>query len=96
MSIWRNKRSLSTTTPAEQSRPNYWNLDASLIKNVRISETTRLQLRMEAFNALNNVNFLPSLQQLDIANTNFGRLTQVASQITGGARVLQFAARFEF
>ena len=76
--------------------PNYWNLDASLIKNVRITETTRLQLRMEAFNVLNNVNFLPSLQQLDITNTNFGRLTQVASQITGGARVLQFAARFEF
>lgn len=71
--------------------PNYWNLDASLIKNVRISETTKLQLRMEAFNAFNNVNFFPAGQFLDITSTNFGRLTQ-----SSGARVMQFAARFEF
>jgi hypothetical protein len=71
--------------------PNYWNLDASLIKNIKINEGTKLQLRMEAFNAFNNVNFFPAGQVLDITSTNFGRLTQ-----TTGARVMQFAARFEF
>jgi hypothetical protein len=71
--------------------PNYWNLDASLIKNIRITESQRLQLRMEAFNAFNNVNFFPAGQNLDITSTNFGRLTQ-----TTGARIVQFAARYEF
>ena len=71
--------------------PNFFNLDASLIKNIRIKEGMRVQLRMEAFNALNNVNFFPAGQVLDITSTNFGRLTQ-----TTGARVMQFAARFEF
>jgi hypothetical protein len=46
---------------------------------------------MEAFNALNNVNFFPAGQVLDITSTNFGRLTQAS-----GARVVQLAARFEF
>lgn len=71
--------------------PNFFNLDASLIKNIAIKEGMRVQLRMEAFNALNNVNFFPAGQVLDITSTNFGRLTQ-----TTGARVVQFAARFEF
>ena len=71
--------------------PNYFNLDASLIKNIYFKESMKVQLRMEAFNALNNVNFFPAGQVLDITSTNFGRLTQ-----TTGARVLQFAARFEF
>jgi hypothetical protein len=71
--------------------PGYFNLDASLIKNVKISERMRLQLRMEAFNALNNVNFFPNGQVLDITSTNFGRLTQASSP-----RIVQFAARFEF
>ena len=80
------------------SGPWYFNVDASLVKNIRITEGSRIQLRMEAFNALNNVNFLPSLQQLDITNTNFGRLTQTGGNSggPGGARVMQFAARFEF
>jgi len=80
------------------SGPGYFNLDASLIKNIRITEGSRIQLRMEAFNALNRVNFFPAGQILDITSTNFGRLTQTSSTSsgTGGARVVQFAARFEF
>jgi hypothetical protein len=71
--------------------PSYFNLDASLIKNIRIKEGMRVQLRMEAFNALNNVNFFPAGQILSVTSTTFGRLTQ-----TTGARIMQFAARFEF
>jgi hypothetical protein len=71
--------------------PGYFNLDASLIKNIRIKEGMRFQIRGEAFNALNNVNFFPAGQILDISSASFGRLTQ-----TTGARVIQFAGRFEF
>jgi hypothetical protein len=80
------------------SGPWYFNVDASLVKNIRITEGSRIQLRMEAFNALNRAQFLPAAQLLSITNPNFGRLTQTNSTSggPGGARVVQFAARFEF
>lgn len=71
--------------------PNFFNLNASLIKNIRIGETSRIQLRMEAFNALNNVNFNSGTQFENIQSTTFGQLTSASA-----ARVMQFAARFEF
>lgn len=75
------------------SGPMYFNVDASLFKNFRITETTRLQLRMEAFNALNRTNFgITAAQQLQSVNSaNFGRITAAFAP-----RVVQFAARFEF
>ncbi|MGD9590393.1 MAG: TonB-dependent receptor [Pyrinomonadaceae bacterium] len=73
--------------------PKFFNLDMALMKNFRFSETTRLQLRAEAFNVLNNVNFTPptSGQLQSITSTTFGQITG-----TTAARTLQFAARFEF
>lgn len=71
--------------------PNTFNVDAALIKNFSVTERTRVQLRFEAFNALNSVNFLPSTQAANINSTTFGQLTQTTSP-----RVVQFAARFEF
>lgn len=73
--------------------PMYFNVDASLFKNFRITETSRLQLRMEAFNAFNRTNFgISGAQQLQNINSpNFGRLSAAFSP-----RVVQFAARFEF
>ena len=74
--------------------PVYINWDAGLSKNIRFSERNRLQLRMEAFNVLNNANFFPSdiTQLFNLNNTtNFGRLT------TGYApRVIQFGIRYDF
>jgi hypothetical protein len=71
--------------------PNFFNLNAALIKNIRITEKSRLQLRMEAFNALNNVNFNSGTQFESITSSTFGQLTSASA-----ARVVQFAARFEF
>ncbi|HLL74763.1 MAG TPA: TonB-dependent receptor [Pyrinomonadaceae bacterium] len=80
------------------SGPGYFNVDASLIKNIRITEGSRLQLRMEAYNALNKAHFFPANFINDIGSTNFGRITQTGGNSTGpgGARVMQFGARFEF
>jgi hypothetical protein len=73
--------------------PKFFNIDMAVLKNIRFGETMRLQLRAEAFNLLNNVNFVPSAagQLQNISSSSFG-------QITGSspARTLQFAARFEF
>ena len=80
------------------SGPWYFNVDASLVKNIRITEGSRIQLRMEAFNALNRAHFFPANWILNITSPNFGRLTQTGGNSggPGGARVVQFAARFEF
>ncbi|HEX3248465.1 MAG TPA: carboxypeptidase regulatory-like domain-containing protein [Pyrinomonadaceae bacterium] len=76
--------------------PFYANWDASLIKNIRITETTRFQLRFEAFNVLNRANFFSTqFGTLNINSTNFGRITSTFTS-SGAQRVIQFAGRFEF
>lgn len=76
----------------------YLNWDAGLSKNIRIGETMRLQLRMEAFNVLNKqVPFFGTSTayttgRLDINSNNFGLVTQTYN----GPRIIQFGARFDF
>jgi hypothetical protein len=71
--------------------PAYFNIDASLFKNIRVREDMRVQLRVEAFNVLNRANFVLSSQLPSINSATFGRITSTAAP-----RVMQFAARFEF
>jgi hypothetical protein len=84
--------------------PMYFNWDAGLIKNIAFSERTRLQLRMEVFNVLNNVNFFaPSGanavsfgEDSNIFNINSATFGQITSGNVYSPRIVQFAARFEF
>jgi hypothetical protein len=80
--------------------PMYFNIDASMFKNIPITERVRLQLRAEAFNLFNRAHFsLSNLQQLQSINAaNFGRITQTGNPRLNDpqARVIQFAARIEF
>ena len=80
--------------------PTYFNVDASLFKNIPITERVRLQLRVEAFNLFNRAHFaISAAQQLQSINAStFGRITQTGDPRTGDpqARVVQFAARIEF
>ncbi len=71
--------------------PRTFNMNAALLKNVTFTESMRVQLRMEAFNVLNNTNFLANTQFPNITSTLFGRVTAA-----GAARSMQFAFRFEF
>jgi hypothetical protein len=75
------------------SGPTYFKWDASIIKNIRITETTRFQIRAEAFNVLNRSNFAITGQftQANINSNTFGRLLT-----TFDPRIIQFAGRFEF
>lgn len=72
--------------------PLYFNWDAGLLKNISITENTRLQLRGEVFNVLNRANFFSG--DLDINSTSFGRLTGAGNSYS--PRIVQFGARFEF
>lgn len=71
--------------------PGYFNVNMALLKNIRFTETMRLQLRAEAFNVVNNVNFVQNTQLANINSTTFGQITSAF-----GPREMQFAARFEF
>jgi hypothetical protein len=69
--------------------PRYFDTDIAVVKNTPIAEGIKLQFRVEAFNAFNNVD-------LETANTNqssssFGRITTAASP-----RILQLGTRIEF
>ena len=55
-----------------------------------ITEKTSVQLRFEAYNLFNHVNFANPVG--DVASANFGRVTA----IRGNSRLLQLGAKFIF
>jgi hypothetical protein len=69
--------------------PAWWNFDLSAFKNFHFTERVYLQLRGEAFNGLNNVQFFPP--DLNVASPNFGTL-----QSANRPRVMQVALRVVF
>jgi len=72
--------------------PKFWNIDASLQKDTKITEGTSLQLRVEAFNLLNHTNFAnPSGS---VTSSNFGRITAIRSFTN--SRLVQLGAKFIF
>jgi hypothetical protein len=76
--------------------PLYFNWDFGMIKNVQVTETTRLQFRVEAFNVLNRTNFFVGTQSgtnsiFDVNSTTFGRIGG-----TFAPRIVQLVGRFEF
>lgn len=80
--------------------PMKLNWDASIIKNIPITERVRFQIRGELFNVLNRANFAftaanAQFVQANINATTFGRLLGT-SPAGSPARVVQFAGRLEF
>ena len=76
--------------------PWYVNWDFGMIKNVQLTETTKLQFRVEAFNVLNHTNFSVTTQSgagsiFDVNSTTFGRIGGTFSP-----RIVQLVGRFEF
>jgi Carboxypeptidase regulatory-like domain len=72
--------------------PWYFNWDASIIKKIRITEKTSLQLRAESFNTLNQARFALPGQFNNINSSTFARSTSTFP----ASRVIQFVGRFEF
>ena len=70
--------------------PSNFNWDASLIKDIAVTERVSAQLRFEFFNVLNTPIFFITSQ--DVNSVNFGRVTQTLN----APRVVQFAARISF
>lgn len=87
--------------------PNFAQVDASIFKNTRLSETTSLQLRLEMFNLFNFANYADPSGGLVCAGSvgrcdAFGVSTStVGNQLGGllgfgGPRQIQLSARFNF
>lgn len=70
--------------------PNFWNLDASVMKIFRVSESKVFQLRGELFNALNHPNW--GDPGLGYGTATFGRVTST----TGDPRNAQIGLKFLF
>ncbi len=76
----------------------YLNWDAGLAKNIHVSETKRVQFRVEAFNVLNKqVPFFGTSSaytnaRLDVNSNSFSRVTSIYNT----PRIIQFGARFDF
>jgi hypothetical protein len=71
--------------------PDYFDIDATLVKNIQLKGTQKLSLRLDAFNVLNRANFALPVADLSDRN-NFGRI----SSTVGNPRTLQVALRFSF
>jgi len=76
--------------PLQFNGPTIATWDASVIKNVPITERVSLQLRGEFFNVTNHPIFFISSQ--DINSPNFGQITQTLTS----PRVVQLAAKITF
>ncbi len=72
--------------------PSYSNLDLTLQKTFKLNRRFRLQVRMDAFNALNGMNWADP--NLTITASDFGRTNAQESGYYG--RQLQYAIRLEF
>jgi hypothetical protein len=62
----------------------------ALTRLVRVAGTQNLELRLEAFNVLNHVNWANPNSNYD--SRNFGRITA----ITGNMRIIQFGVKYGF
>ncbi|MCX6613331.1 MAG: TonB-dependent receptor [Acidobacteria bacterium] len=78
--------------------PGFFNTDASLVKRFRIyGEKTFVTFRAEGYNLLNTTNFSAPSVNLQTPQT-FGVIssTPTGASNQSGARILQFALRFDF
>jgi Carboxypeptidase regulatory-like domain len=86
--------------------PSFFRSDLSLIKKIRFSERTNLELRGEFLNAFNNINFLVGNAGNDLntlggfTSSAFGRMTNAYQDLSTtndpGGRLVQLVVRFNF
>lgn len=78
-----------TASEGQFNAPRFFDTDMALAKNTLIREGLTLQMRFEAFNAFNNVDF--NYPQTGQSSSSFGKITGA-----GSPRILQLGARILF
>ncbi len=74
--------------------PKFVSTDLSLVKNIPIAGTARLQFRVEIFNAFNNVNYANPNAQFGTAD--FGRISATTTTTGGNMRQVQLGGKLIF
>jgi hypothetical protein len=69
--------------------PGYADIDLSLVRNIQLSQGTRLELRLESFNVTNVTNL--GLPVADLNSANFGRILSA-----GPPRLMQCGVKYVF
>lgn len=69
--------------------PEFWQIDANIVKRFRVTESQHFDLRFEGFNVFNTVNF-------GNPNTSFGNPAFGTINSAGDARIIQMAIRYGF
>jgi hypothetical protein len=70
--------------------PKFWNTDLAFSRIVGLQGGRRVELRIEAFNLFNTVNW--GNPNVSLGSNNYGRITGTS----GDPRIMQFAAKFMF
>jgi len=86
--------------------PAFFRSDLSIVKKIKFTENTNLELRGEFLNAFNNINFLVGSAGNDLntvgsfTSSNFGRMTNAYQDLSTtndpGGRLVQLVVRFNF
>jgi hypothetical protein len=86
--------------------PSFFRSDISIVKKIRFTERTNLELRGEFLNAFNNINFLVGSAGNDVntlgsfTSSAFGRMTAAYQDLSTtndpGGRLVQLVLRFNF
>jgi hypothetical protein len=86
--------------------PAFFRSDLSIVKRIRFTENTNLELRGEFLNAFNNINFLVGSAGNDLntltnfTSSAFGRMTNAYQDLSTtndpGGRLVQLVVRFNF
>ena len=88
---------LGDVEPLPLLAPATWTTDASLKRNIKVSERMGFQVTADVFNIFNRTNFAPAASVNVFTAT--GAVNTTAGQITrtiGTSRQMQFGIRFEF
>ena len=70
--------------------PKFWNTDLAFSRNVNMSGGRRFEIRIEAFNLFDTVNWANPNVTVDSATA--GRVTNTS----GDPRIMQFALKYNF
>jgi hypothetical protein len=72
--------------------PSFWNADLAFSRNINLPQGRRIEVRVEAFNVFDTVNWGNPSIQAGSTNVNNGHVTST----TGSARIMQFAVKYGF
>ncbi len=72
--------------------PIYWEVQANLAKNFRITERTHAELKVAAYNLTNRLNRADPI--VDINNSGFGTALRQGANLTG--RQMEFGLKILF